>query len=322
MESFFAAHEDRPVRREELISTGSPWGALHELLDGGVSLSPGATFFPPTTTSATDEAAIWRELAKDGQFSQATLSGVRAPLSYAIDGRWVEALEASERKTGSTWLHKLLLAVAYAEAGEVDRPVELLKAALKQPGGAASPVVARNLAVLSQTPDDAYPYFAHAWNLTRAPAPALESLEVTRRLAQNVGDECLQFLIGNVPGAASGTPNRTSKWYGRLKAMSTAVEEGIGPRGSDTIMLTRVILDTAEGFYDRAMKTLSTECFPTLGRGRDVLLSLWQACAMGLEAAAKGRVLTPVEAHRARRAAPIPRNLGCPYATLYCDNYW
>jgi len=43
---------------------------------------------------------------------------------------------------------------------------------------------------------------------------------------------------------------------------------------------------------------------------------------VGKAAVAEGRVLTPVEAHRARKAMPVPRNLGCPYATLYCEEYW
>ena len=70
------------------------------------------------------------------------------------------------------------------------------------------------------------------------------------------------------------------------------------------------------------MALLGGECFPTLGRGRDVLVSLWKASAEGRAAAAKGSPLTPVEAHRARKAAPVPRSIGCPYATLYCEQYW
>ena len=53
------------------------------------------------------------------------------------------------------------------------------------------------------------------------------------------------------------------------------------------------------------------------GRGRDVLIALWQACAVR-----QARASTPLEAHIARKAAPVPRNIGCPYATLYCDHYW
>jgi len=96
----------------------------------------------------------------------------------------------------------------------------------------------------------------------------------------------------------------------------------VGEQGSDTILLAAVIVQVAEGAYADAMATLSAECFPTLGRGRDVLLSLWKASAVGLAAAAAGRAPTPVEAHRARKAHPVPRNLGCPYATLYCEEYW
>ena len=79
----------------------------------------------------------------------------------------------------------------------------------------------------------------------------------------------------------------------------------------------RFIISAANGEYERAMATLASECFPTLGRGRDVLIALWQACAVG-----KAKAVTAVEAHAARKASPVPRNIGCPYATLYCENYW
>ena len=104
--------------------------------------------------------------------------------------------------------------------------------------------------------------------------------------------------------------------------MSAAAETVVGRGGSDTILLARVMLQVARGAYDAAMATLQSECFPTLGRGRDVLMALWRACAVSKERARKGRALTPVEAHRARKATPVPRNVGCPYATLYCEEYW
>ena len=90
----------------------------------------------------------------------------------------------------------------------------------------------------------------------------------------------------------------------------------------DQPITTGSVLAVADGRFDDALTLLSTECFPTFGRGRDVLLSLWRASVTGKVAVANGRALTPAEAHRARKATPVPRNIGCPYATLYCENYW
>ena len=87
-------------------------------------------------------------------------------------------------------------------------------------------------------------------------------------------------------------------------------------------MLARTVAQVSTKKYDAAIAVLSSACFPTLGRGRDVLISLWHACVVGQAAVAKGSTLTPVEVHRARKARPVPRNIGCPYATLYCEQYW
>ena len=134
MEAFFAQLEDRPITSDELLSRGSEWGWLHERLTGK-KLAPGAPFFPPappappapttardgarfgarhdarhgvTGVPAEDLVGLWRELAENGTFSQQTLDGTRAPLSYAVDATWVARLEASATAHGATWLHRLL----------------------------------------------------------------------------------------------------------------------------------------------------------------------------------------------------------------------
>ena len=151
----------------------------------------------------------------------------------------------------------------------------------------------------------------------------LETAEVSARLAQNVADEVLMFLIGNIPGATKGAADVHSVWYTRLGVMVNAAKRVVGVRGSDTLLVAQIVLLANEAKYEQAMQLLNAECFPTLGRGRDVLVSLWRACVVGREAARRGqKTLTPVEAHRARKAAPVPPNIGCPYATLYCEDYW
>lgn len=78
----------------------------------------------------------------------------------------------------------------------------------------------------------------------------------------------------------------------------------------------------AQAQCNETIALLRSQCFPTLGRGRDVLVDLWRACVVQLSAESAGRKLTPVEERRARKAAPVPSNIGCPYATLYCEQYW
>ncbi|KOO32187.1 tetratricopeptide repeat family protein [Chrysochromulina tobinii] len=126
-----------------------------------------------------------------------------------------------------------------------------------------------------------------------------------------------------LPGATTGELPISSPWSKRLEALTAEAEAAL--LDSDTIRLARIILQVGQKTDDgylAALSTLGAECFPTFGRGRDALLQLWKSAVVGKAAVAEGRVLTPVEAHRARKAMPVPRNLGCPYATLYCEDYW
>jgi hypothetical protein len=267
---------------------------------------------------------LWRELVENGTFSQQTLDSTRAPLSYAVDATWVARLEASAAAHGSTWLHYLLLSVAYAEAGELDRPRSYLEAALAQGGGAARcPIIPRTLAVMKSDPEEAWPLMQQAWAIARQPGPPTEAPETARRLRQNVADEMLHLVLGQLPGATTGELPISSPWSKRLEALTAEAEAAL--LDSDTIRLARIILQVGQKTDDgylAALRTLGAECFPTFGRGRDALLQLWKSAVVGKAAVAEGRVLTPVEAHRARKAMPVPRNLGCPYATLYCEDYW
>jgi hypothetical protein len=356
MEAFFKELEDRPITSDELLSRGSEWGWLHERLTGK-KLAPGAPFFPPappappapttdrdgarhgarhaarhgvtgvtgvTGVPAEDAAGLWRELVENGTFSQQTLDSTRAPLSYAVDATWVARLEASAAAHGATWLHYLLLSVAYAEAGELDRPRSYLEAALAQGGGAARcPIIPRTLAVMKSDPEEAWPLMQQAWAIARQPGPPTEAPETARRLRQNVADEMLHLVLGQLPGATTGELPISSPWSKRLEALTAEAEAAL--LVSDTIRLARIILQVGQKTDDgylAALRTLGAECFPTFGRGRDALLQLWKSAVVGKAAVAEGRVLTPVEAHRARKAMPVPRNLGCPYATLYCEEYW
>jgi hypothetical protein len=70
---------------------------------------------------------------------------------------------------------------------------------------------------------------------------------------------------------------------------------------------------------------LETNCFPTYAKARDDLMKMWKLVAEGLVLQSKGEnapPLTTLEKHQAHKAYPIPENIGCQYASEYCDNYW
>ena len=307
MDAMFAQYENAPP---EVISRGSDWGKLHELL--GRNLAQQGT---PFSLSNSSESRIWRELVLTGGFSRDTLEN-SVPLAYAVDPAWVAKLEESAALE-NTWLHKLLLAVAYAEAGQIERPIQLLLQAREHH---PHELVERCLAVLQSDTDAAWVHFSAAWELSKnATGHDRQQLRI------NLADELLHFLLGLLPPdwTKSGRVPQGDQWLGRLRQISSDAVRMIGAEGSDTIILSRIVILTIDGSFDVAIDLLASQCFPTLGRGRDVLVTLWQRCVEGKEAVSLGKSsLSPREAHKARRGAPVPRNIGCPYATLYCEQYW
>mmetsp|Transcript_10437 Transcript_10437/g.22914 ORF Transcript_10437/g.22914 Transcript_10437/m.22914 type:complete len:795 (+) Transcript_10437:25-2409(+) len=317
MERFFAGIEDRQPKEWELISRGSVWGGLHEKLTGR-KLSAGTLF----QVEQTSESRLWVELAETGFFSNYTLSDTRTPLQYAVDTVWVAALEKSAARR-STWLHDLLLAVAYAEAGEIDRPREMLERSLAV-GAVRSPVAARCLAVLTSDAEQAWAYLSMAWDLALEPAPAGEAAEVTQQLQRSVVGDMLLFVLGHLPKWEQGKVDSSSAWFSRLKmtVAGAAAAPLVGTHGLDVLVLAQVILAISDQDHASALKILSENCFPTFGRARDNLVSLWKVAVVGLAEKQAARVLTPAEAHKARKLRPVPRNIGCAYATQYCEEYW
>lgn len=51
-------------------------------------------------------------------------------------------------------------------------------------------------------------------------------------------------------------------------------------------------------------------------------MDAWNAAQEGLAQQKKGSALTYVEKHQARVSNPIPENIGCQYASMFCANYW
>ena len=255
---------------------------------------------------------MWNELVETGGFSEETLEDT-VPLAYAVDPLWVRTLQQSAN-VNSTLLHKLLLAVAAAESGHVAQPRQLLLAALEQH---RSPLILRCLAVLAQDPEAAWEHFVAAWDLSVGLKGTAHA-----QLRVNLADEMLQFLMGLVPSWSSQPVDPKNTWLVRLKWFSAAAAGKVGDASSDTVLVARILLMAIGGAYDVALDILKQQCFPTLGRGRDVLITLWKKCVEGQASQALKHQLSPQEAHHARKSSPVPRNIGCPYATLYCDQYW
>lgn len=57
-------------------------------------------------------------------------------------------------------------------------------------------------------------------------------------------------------------------------------------------------------------------------QARDTLMDSWNAAQEALAQQRKGSALTNVEKHQARVGNPIPENIGCQYASMFCANYW
>ena len=164
LDTFFERIADQ--QPSEILVEGQPWGALQQLLLGGVKLSEGLPFRLPTeesNPSAYAEAQPWVDLLRDGTFSEKSLAVL--PVSYQTTDLWLAKLEESAEKHGMTWLHALHLGICYTERGDIDKPKQLFAQSLELK---PNPIAARNLAVLSATAEEAYPYYEAAWATTHA----------------------------------------------------------------------------------------------------------------------------------------------------------
>ena len=139
MENFLVAHSTDPIKLENIITRGLPWGGLQEELTGS-KLAAGVVFDTPVESLAaaaanrTDRDAAmlanavlpWHELLTDGTFSNRTLSNL--PGSFQVSQTWYDVLQSSAARHQPTWLHHLFIGT-----------IELERAHSKQAIGAAHP---------------------------------------------------------------------------------------------------------------------------------------------------------------------------------------
>lgn len=298
-DSFFEKHATKAPSK--ILVRGQPWGALEEMRLGH-QLVDGLTFtLPALGETGYDEAQPWVELLQDGTFSESTLE--LYPVSYQTTDGWLALIETSAEKFGMTWLHALHLGINYAERGSSEKAQELFAQSMKlRPNVIAS----RCIAVHQSTPEEAWPHYLQAWKLLsvsdRKSDPAIA------RLYNNLVVEMSFFLV-------------QENWLPQMQWFVTVVPEE--NRGLDGFLSLKLTVLLAEGKNEEAIDVLSSNCFPTYAKARDTLMDAWNSAQEALAQQKKGSVaLTNVEKHQARVSNPIPENIGCQYASMFCANYW
>jgi hypothetical protein len=196
----------------------------------------------------------WVELVQTGTFSADTLALL--PLSYQTTDAWLALVEASAAKVGTTWLHAVHLAISYAERGEVDRPLSLLKqsTALND-----NPLAWRCMAVLQQSAELAWPFFQRAM-LSLATGPFAHD-PAAARLGRNLATEVSFFL-------------QQAEWWEELETfLLTPLAQA--NTDLDAVITAQVkVLEWRGGQENlsQARGLLDKHCFPTYASARDDLM--------------------------------------------------
>eukprot|EP00824_Muranothrix_gubernata_P026555 TRINITY_DN939_c2_g3_i1.p1 TRINITY_DN939_c2_g3~~TRINITY_DN939_c2_g3_i1.p1 ORF type:complete len:750 (-),score=131.17 TRINITY_DN939_c2_g3_i1:61-2310(-) len=298
MDEFLRHHADDPIDSADILYHGSSWGALNEELRGKV-MAPGCRF---EILANDDEVRPWLELVRNGTFSETTLR--QLPTSYMIGEDWIALLEQSVKKYGETWLHHLHIGVANAERGDVAGPRDHFTASMSLRPSATA---ARCLAVLSRTPEEAWPWYQKAWELALAIQHDDTQKAIRTRLLRNLCSEMCFFL-------------QNLGWYDELSDLLKHLPHEADH--VDAILTSHIKVALHRGDWESAIKLLGKECFPTYASDRRDLMNMWNQANVLREAARLGRPLTPLEERNVRLAHPVPPNIGCPYGADYCANYW
>lgn len=302
VDSFLADVSTLPP--SEVLVQGQPWGALEEMLLGR-PLAPGLSFsLPPKGSLGYKEAQPWLELLQQQRFSDETLK--KLPLSYQTTDRWLKVIQNSVQVQGMTWLHALHLGIAFAERGSIDDTIAYFTQSNTL---LANPLAERCLAVMSQTPEQAWPHYQNAWKILHQSWKG--DKDAYQRMTLNLITEISFFL-------------QQQLWYDEMAAFVAEVQEGgyLKEYVPDAFLTLQIKSLLNAGKTVEARKILSSECFPTYAKARSDLMDLWDSSSEQLAAQIKGRSLTYVEKHQARVRSPVPDNIGCQYASEYCTNYW
>lgn len=299
IDHFYVEHATKDPSK--ILVQGQPWGYLEELRLGK-RLAPGLVFTPPEKGSlAYKEAQPWIELVQDGTFSSETLS--KLPLSYQTTNPWLDLITQSADQHGMTWLHALHIGIGLTERGIVSQSIEMFELSMKLK---PNPIAARCLGVLQTSYDDAWVLYEQAWSLLQSSYQY--DIDAYYRLTDNFVTEMSFFL-------------QQQLWYDKMTQFLAMVPEAHRELDAYVTMQTKVLLHNKQ--YGDAKAILGKYCFPTYAKARDDLMNMWNTAVVGLAQEKKGDTpLTYVEQHQARVKTPVPDNIGCQYASMYCTNYW
>lgn len=287
MQDFLAKYADHPITKENLITTGSSWGALHEK-STGKELSA-STYF--TMDMKDTQAMPWSELLESGQFSNTSLNSI--PTSFQVTDDWVKQLDSALSKHGSNWLIHLHLGVAAAEQGNGDlaRSHFNMSANLKPNAHAY-----RNLAVTAGTSEEVYSYYMKAWGV--ATGSEFHGDPNADRLINDLAAEICLYL------QSANSLSQLSDFVDKLPGSATTRDQVISAKASIALY---------HKDYASVYKILTSNCFPTYGSDRSKLIDIWFNAHYEEEEQTLKRSLTILEAHQVRMKYPVPGNIGVPY---------
>lgn len=163
---------------------------------------------------------------------------------------------------------------------------------------------ARNLALLESSYEAAWPYYVQAWETLNADwqhDPAFS------RLRLNLASEMLYFT-------------QTVNWLTEMEWMLEQIPEELSSLDAVTTSQIKIALSKEDA--ETTLDILAAYCFPTYARERSDLIDMWNTAQEMLKSQQLERALSNVEKHQARVQNPPPRNIGCPYADLFCSTYW
>lgn len=255
-----------------------------------------------------------------------------------IGDEWLNLLLAAEDAAqSSNWLTNLHVAVALIERGDVDEPKTRLAKSLE--AQRLNPVAARTLAVLMDSVEAAWPLYQKAFtmalelasgtadddNTNGTVSVASVNVAAGQQLLLNLGSEMCAFLQGAELWADLQT-------FVEGQQFADAIAQAPSLATLDTVLLSQVYVALraeSPAKPEDALAVLGASgpagCFPTFGRARSVLMDLWFEANQMIEETTLGRPLLPIEARDNRVSIPVPRNIGCPYASWSGANkcqYW
>ena len=164
-----------------------------------------------------------------------------------------------------------------------------------------NPVAARCLALLTATSyADSMTALKEAWKLLTS--PDFEDDAATPRLVLNLVSEMAVLAV-------QASLYDDMRWLLAVAHPHTL--------GLDPVLKMQATLLIHDEQYDAGMAVLAGNCWPTYASERLALMSLWQKAVER-----KAGAVSELDKHRARRATPIPRNIGCNKGSRYCRDYW